>query len=42
MLARDAQAAEDIQARLARTPPNARARLVTTSLSATGLQVTRS
>ena len=42
LLARDEQAATDIQARLVQSPPNPRARLVTPSLSATGLQVTRS
>ena len=42
MLAHDAQAALDIQTRLAKSPPNPHARLVTPSLSTTGLQVTRS
>ena len=42
LLARDEQTAADIQARLVQSPPNPRARLVTPSLSTTGLQVTRS
>ena len=42
MLARDSQAAASIRRKLTRHPPNPRARFVTPSLSATGLQVTRS
>jgi len=42
LLAHDEQAATSIQTRLAQSPPNPRARLVTPTISTTGFQVTRS